>query len=613
MRQNGSNLNGRSGARPTARRDLGQLPSGQRKRHRKPGAMYLNHSRGFSDRSARIGNSRTPRRSSRLPYALIAVGCALVLFIAAVVGYVNRSVDVELNGQKTAVRVGSTLQNLIDEQDLTDTYDAGDLLAVDDSVLKRHGGEKLSVKVDGKRVKQGKWDSRELEGGEKVTVKDGRNTYEKHEVQATVIEPKLKVEGTGAIEYVQTWGVQGRSEVWVGEQSGKTQDRGEVVPATDCVVACASVAPKGNKKYVALTFDEGPSGATKQILQVLKEKGVAATFFLSGDSVEGNPATAKAIVDAGCEIGSNSYSDDSLKGQDREAVREQKHEVQATVIEPKLKVEGTGAIEYVQTWGVQGRSEVWVGEQSGKTQDRGEVVPATDCVVACASVAPKGNKKYVALTFDEGPSGATKQILQVLKEKGVAATFFLSGDSVEGNPATAKAIVDAGCEIGSNSYSDDSLKGQDREAVREQITKGTDAIKSATGVKTMLLRAPYAAFDEQNWIDAMDLVSAVVSWNIDSGDWLLNGADEQVSTVLDSVTPGNIVLLTDRDECAEQTLEALPRIIDGLIADGYKIVTLSDLVKTDMSLSKKLTSLTKVTMPKGAVFPQLAEDNDATE
>ena len=287
MRQNGSNLNGRSGARPTARRDLGQLPSGQRKRHRKPGAMYLNHSRGFSDRSARIGNGRTPRRPSRLPYALIAVGCALVLFVAAVVGYVNRSVDVVLNGQETAVRVGSTLQNLIDDQELTDTYDAGDLLAVDDSVLTRHGGEKLSVKVDGKRIKQGKWKSRELTGGEKVTVKDGRDTYEKHEVQATVIEPKLKVEGTGAIEYVKTWGIQGRSEVWVGEQSGKTQDRGEVVPATDCVVECASVAPKGNEKYVALTFDEGPSGATKQILRVLKEKGVTAMDI------------AKALLDNG--------------------------------------------------------------------------------------------------------------------------------------------------------------------------------------------------------------------------------------------------------------------------------------------------------------------------
>ena len=148
-----------------------------------PARCTLNHSRGFSDRSARIGNGRSPRRPSHLPYALIA-GLRAVLFIAAVVGYVNRSVDVELNGQKTAVRVGSTLlQNLIDDQSLTETYDAGDLLAVDDSVLKRHGGEKLSVKVDGKRVKQGKWNSRELTGGEKVTVKDGRNAYEKHEVR----------------------------------------------------------------------------------------------------------------------------------------------------------------------------------------------------------------------------------------------------------------------------------------------------------------------------------------------------------------------------------------------------------------------------------------------
>ena len=100
MRQNGSYAKGRSGSRSTPRRDLGQLPGGQRKRRRKPGAMYLNHSRGFSDRSARIGNSRTPRRQSRLPYALIAVGCAFVLFIAAVVGYVNRGVDIVLNGEQ---------------------------------------------------------------------------------------------------------------------------------------------------------------------------------------------------------------------------------------------------------------------------------------------------------------------------------------------------------------------------------------------------------------------------------------------------------------------------------------------------------------------------------
>ena len=80
--------------------------------------MYLNHNRGFSDRSARIGNNRSPVVRP-LPYALIAVGCALVLFIAAV-GYVNRSVDVELNGQKTGARgllrcrISSTNRGLTD-------------------------------------------------------------------------------------------------------------------------------------------------------------------------------------------------------------------------------------------------------------------------------------------------------------------------------------------------------------------------------------------------------------------------------------------------------------------------------------------------------------------
>ena len=321
MRQNGSNLNGRSGARPTARRDLA-CPAVSAVAAVSPARCTSTIAAGLATaaRASATGARRAdrpvcPMRS--LPWAVRSCCLSLPSWATSTAAWTWGS-----NGQKTAVRVGSTLQNLIDDQELTDTYDAGDLLAVDDSVLKRHGGEKLSVKVDGKRIKQGKWDSRELEGGEKVTVKDGRNTYEKHEVQATVIEPKLKVEGTGAIEYVQTWGVQGRPRC--GLVSSRARRRTAAgCAATDCVVACASVAPKGNKKYVALTFDEGPSGATKQILQVLKEKGVTATFFLSGDAVEASSATAKAIVDAGCEIGSNSYSDDSLKGQDRETVREQ--------------------------------------------------------------------------------------------------------------------------------------------------------------------------------------------------------------------------------------------------------------------------------------------------
>ncbi len=179
--KNGSSLNGRSGARPTARRDIwGSCPAVSAVAAVSPARCTSTIAVGLAIAARAHRQRALAAPTVRLPYALIAVGCALVLFIAAVVGYVNRSVDVELNGQKTAVRVGSTLQIFIDDQELTDASDAGDLLAVDDSVLKRHG-EKLSVKVDGKRIKQGKWDSRELEGGEKVTVKDGRNTYEKRE------------------------------------------------------------------------------------------------------------------------------------------------------------------------------------------------------------------------------------------------------------------------------------------------------------------------------------------------------------------------------------------------------------------------------------------------
>ena len=108
----------------------------------------------------------------------------------------------------------------------------------------------------------------------------------------------------------------------------------------------------------------------------------------------------------------------------------------------------------------------------------------------------------------------------------------------------------------------------------------------------------------------MDLVAASVSWNVDSGDWMLEGADTTVSNVVDNVTPGDIVLLTDSDETAEQTVEALPQIIDGLTQDGYKIVPLGKLIKMDDALSKKLTSLTQVKVPKGAVIPTKAADED---
>lgn len=408
-------------------------------------------------------NGRRPANSRR-PYAFIAVGCALLFFIASLIWYANRSVDITLNGDTVKARINSSLEQLITDQGIEPT--PGKLLAVDDSVLDKRGGERVSVKLNGKQVDDDKLIDTKLQERDEVEVANGRDEYEPHEVQATTIAPRLVVKGSGAIEYVTTWGVPGRSEVWTGKTSGKIQDRGVLKEAVDCVVTRRSVSP-------------------------------------------------------------------DVKG-----------------------------------------------------------------------------KQYVALTFDEGPSEYTEQIVRILKEKKASATFFLSGDAVEAHPGAAKAIADAGFEIGSNSYEDKSLAELTAPEARKQLEDGFSAIEKATGVRTALLRAPFAAFSEQNWADAMDIVGAVVSWNVDSGDWLVPGADAVVQSVLDSVSDGSIVLLTDGASTGKQAVEALPSLIDELRAAGYEVVGLSELIATDPDLADELPSASTVSMPEDAVLPTVAKEEE---
>lgn len=406
-----------------------------------------------------------PRRNeSRRPYAIIAVACAALLFVASIVWYVNRSVPITLNGSESSIRINSTIRQLIDEKGLS--YRAGDLLAVDDSVLEKRAGEPLSVVLNGEQIDNDDLDSIKLVGGEELTIGDGRDEYEEHDVEATEIQPTLTVRGTGAIRYVETWGIPGRTEVWIGKTSGITADRGVVQEVQNCVVRATSVTPTDGK-YVALTFDEGPSSYTEQILQVLQDAGATATFFVQGDRVADNSDAVAAIAQSGNELGTNAFDD-------------------------------------------------------------------------------------VDLTT-------------------------LSGDDL-----------------------------------RQQLISGFSAVQDATGSPCSLLRPPYGLFSEQNWAEAMDLVSAVVTWNIDSGDYLLPGADTVVDTVMGSVGNGDIVLLTDNDTCGAQTLEYLPDLIARLKEEGYQVVSLSELIATDDELADAI-DLSRVAMPEDAVLPHLSLEDDGTD
>lgn len=437
--------------RPRYRKVRGdQLPSARKRQQRRRGGSYLRHSQGF-------GGRRRYGSNERRPYAFIIVGCAFLIFVASVLWYMNRGVDVTLNGEIVSVRINSSIEQLIADQNLE--LKPGNLLAVDDSILEKGGGERCLVKLEGERVALSELEETELTGGEELEISDGEDVYEEHRVQATAIAPVVTFEGSGAIRYVQTWGIPGRSEIWTGEISGKTQDRGVVKEVVDCVVVSRSVYPDTDEKVVALTFDEGPSENTGHILEILEEKGVRATFFLQGDAASAGSAAVAAIAEAGHEIGSNAFADTDLTA--------------------------------------------------------------------------------------------------------------LSG-----------------------------------EELRAQLTQGFDAVQQAGGGATALLRPPSGLFSEQNWAEGMDLLSAVVTWNVDSGDWLLKGAQSVVDTVVSSVSNGNIVLLTDNASVSEQTVEALPAIIDQLQAEGYKLVSLSDLIATDEDLAAEV-SLGKVTMPEDASLPAL--------
>ena len=134
-------------------------------------------------------------------------------------------------------------------------------------------------------------------------------------------------------------------------------------------------------------------------------------------------------------------------------------------------------------------------------------------------------------------------------------------------------------------------------------------MSSATGTKTALVRSADGRMSEEQWAMTMDLMGAAVSWSFDSGDWLRPGVDSVVETVTGSVSNGNIVSMTDNDETSAQTVEALPQIIDKLLADGYTFVTLDDLIATDKDL-KGAIDLSQASMPKGATLPALPAQSD---
>lgn len=211
-----------------------------------------------------------------------------------------------------------------------------------------------------------------------------------------------------------------------------------------------------------------------------------------------------------------------------------------------------------------------------------EPFPQTSLPGGTVFFVPNG-KKMVALTFDDGPNGvATEQILNVLKERRVPAAFFLIGANAERCPETARRIVAEGHLIGNHTYQHSRFDQITTAAMEKDITAGSRAIETVTGIKPLWFRPPYGI----NGAGLTDVCRkqglAIAGWSLDANDWNPHSVNDLVETIVDQITSGDIILLHDGwetrpDADRRRTVAAASIIVDKLQQAGFVFVTLSEL------------------------------------
>lgn len=182
-------------------------------------------------------------------------------------------------------------------------------------------------------------------------------------------------------------------------------------------------------------------------------------------------------------------------------------------------------------------------------------------------------KKKVALTFDDGPHPVyTPEMLDLLKEKNIKATFFLLGEQVEQYPDIVKRMNDEGHLIGNHSYKHEQLSKLSSVQACSQVNRTNELIYAITGKYPEYLRPPFG-----DWKDRLDCEVNMVEvlWDVDTLDWSSQNKDKVVSKVMKNVEEGDIILMHDS---YESTVKATAEIIDRLQKDEYEFVTVDELI-----------------------------------
>lgn len=198
--------------------------------------------------------------------------------------------------------------------------------------------------------------------------------------------------------------------------------------------------------------------------------------------------------------------------------------------------------------------------------------------------------KFVSLTFDDGPSLYTNQILDILGTYNVKATFFVVGEAVKNYPEIVKRINSEKHVIGNHTWNHPIITDIPAKKLSSQIQKTSLVIKDIIGEEPKIFRAPYGKIDDHSLKVIQDSGMKSVLWTVDSLDWSLPEKKLIESRVLKHTMTDSIVLLHDGDKFGsgprDATVLSLPNIIESLMQSGYEFITIPEFHKECFTLEK---------------------------
>lgn len=183
----------------------------------------------------------------------------------------------------------------------------------------------------------------------------------------------------------------------------------------------------------------------------------------------------------------------------------------------------------------------------------------------------------LALTYDDGPHPQnTPRLLNILRSRNVKATFYVTGENAKKYPDILRRMVAEGHEIGNHTLTHGRITAMSQNDIRREIHATHQAVKSATGRLPTTFRPPYGATNDQlkAWIKA-EFGMPSIMWSVDPEDWKKPGVNVVTNRLVSGASRGGILLLHD---IHKSSIDATPATVDKLKAQGYRFITVSQLI-----------------------------------